>query len=125
MDKPRRRLGAGSRQDHPSHAAVNRRLFVAGRAEPPVARGQIRRAPDQTRIPFFTVEAVVEAPMGCAPHECYGMYEPFFTQLDAYAERTSKDPVKGCKEYLEEFYYGPKSWAEAVKRAPMWLMMPT
>src|SRR5258708_4295497 len=43
MGAPRRRFGAGPRQDHASHAAVHRRLFVAGRAEPPVARGQIRR----------------------------------------------------------------------------------
>ena len=41
---PRWRLGAGPRQDHASHAAVNRRLLVAGRAEAAVARGQIRRA---------------------------------------------------------------------------------
>ena len=47
--------------------------------------------------------------MGCAPHECYGLYEPFFSHLDDYAERTAKDPVKGCQQYLEEFYYGPKS----------------
>ena len=50
-----------------------------------VSNDQIRRTPDQTRIPFFTVEAVVEAPMGCAPHECYGVYEPFFSHLDDYA----------------------------------------
>jgi glutaconate CoA-transferase subunit A len=84
-----------------------------------VSNDQIRRTPDLTRIPFFTVEAVVEAPMGCAPHECYGMYEPFFTQLDAYAARTSKDPVKGCREYLEEFYYGPKSWADYLSKIGM------
>jgi glutaconate CoA-transferase, subunit A len=84
-----------------------------------VSNDQIRRTPDQTRIPFFTVDAVVEAPMGCAPHECYGMYEPFFTQLDAYAERTSKDPVKGCQEYLEEFYYGPKSWPDYLSKLGM------
>jgi glutaconate CoA-transferase subunit A len=47
------------------------------------------------------------------------MYEPFFTQLDAYAARTSKDPVKGCLEYLEEFYYGPKSWADYLSKLGM------
>jgi len=77
-----------------------------------VSNDQIRRTPDQTRIPFFTVEAVVEAPIGCAPHECYGIYEPFFSALDDYAERISKDPDEGCKRYLEEFYYAPKSWAD-------------
>lgn len=37
-----------------------------------VGNEQIRRAPDQTKIPFLAVEAVVEVPFGCAPHECYG-----------------------------------------------------
>ena len=52
MGAPRRRLGAGPRQDHPSHAAVHRRLFVAGRAETAVARGQIRRAPEDRLRPI-------------------------------------------------------------------------
>ena len=77
-----------------------------------ISNDQIRRQPDLTRIPFFTVEAVVEAPIGCAPHECYGAYEPFFAALDDYAQRLAKDPVAGCRRYLEEFYYGPKSWSE-------------
>src|SRR5712691_7840249 len=84
-----------------------------------VSNDQIRRAPDRTRIPFFAVEAVVEAPIGCAPHECYGLYEPFFSHLDAYAERTSKDPVQGCQQYLEEFYYGAKSWPDYLSKLGM------
>jgi glutaconate CoA-transferase subunit A len=84
-----------------------------------VSNDQIRRAPDQTRIPFFTVDAVVEAPMGCAPHECYGLYEPFFSHLDEYAELTAKDPVKGPQQYLEEYYYGPKSWPDYLAKLGM------
>ncbi len=75
-----------------------------------VSNDQIRRAPDQTRIPFITVDAVVEVPYGCAPHECYGIYEPFLSNLDAYAELTRTDPVAGVKDYLERFVYGPKDW---------------
>jgi glutaconate CoA-transferase subunit A len=89
--------------------AANRVILTTERI---VSNDQIRRTPDQTRIPFFTVEAVVEAPIGCAPHECYGIYEPFFSTLDDYAGRISKDPDKGCKQYLDEFYYGPKSWPD-------------
>jgi glutaconate CoA-transferase, subunit A len=89
--------------------AANRVILTTERI---VSNDQIRRQPDATRIPFFTVEAVVEAPIGCAPHECYGVYEPFFSNLDAYAERISKDPVESCKQYLDEFYYGPKSWPD-------------
>jgi glutaconate CoA-transferase subunit A len=100
--------------------AANRVILTTERI---VSNDQIRRTPDQTRIPFFTVEAVVEAPMGCAPHECYGLYEPFFSHLDAYAERTSKDPVKGCQQYLEEFYYQPKSWPDYLAKLGMEAML--
>jgi glutaconate CoA-transferase, subunit A len=84
-----------------------------------VSNEQIRRAPDQTRIPFFTVEAVVEAPLGCAPHECYGAYEPFFPHLDDYAALSSKDPVGGPRRYLDEYYYEPKSWTEYLAKLGM------
>jgi glutaconate CoA-transferase, subunit A len=96
--------------------AANRVILTTERI---VSNDQIRRQPDQTRIPFFTVDAVVEAPIGCAPHECYGQYEPFFDQLDDYAERTSKDPVEGCRHYLEEFYYAPKSWPDYLSQLGM------
>jgi glutaconate CoA-transferase subunit A len=84
-----------------------------------VSNEQIRRTPDQTRIPFFTVDAVVEAPIGCAPHECYGVYEPFFSHLDDYAALTTKDPVKGTQEYLERYFYEPKSWPDYLSRLGM------
>jgi glutaconate CoA-transferase subunit A len=77
-----------------------------------VSNDQIRRAPDQTKIPFFAADAVVEVPFGCAPHECYGLYEPMFTHHDKYAEQVKKDPEKAMKEYLDRYFYGPKSWAE-------------
>jgi len=75
-----------------------------------ISNEQIRRAPDQTKIPFITVEAVVEVPYGCAPHECYGVYEPFLPNLDAYAELTRSDPEAGVKDYLERFVYEPENW---------------
>ncbi|MGE5513470.1 MAG: CoA transferase subunit A [Bacteroidota bacterium] len=96
--------------------AANRVILTTERI---VSNDQIRRTPDQTRIPFFTVEAVVEAPIGCAPHECYGIYEPFFSHLDYYAGLTSKDPVKGAQQYLDEFYYGPKSWPDYLAKLGM------
>ena len=77
-----------------------------------ISNDQIRRAPDHTKIPFFTVDAVVEVPYGSAPHECYGLYEPFFGHMDDYAEQTARDPEAGAKDYLERFYYAPESWAD-------------
>src|SRR5262245_9715882 len=83
-----------------------------------VSNNQIRRTPDQTRIPFFAVEAVVEVPLGCAPHECYGLYEPFFPHLDYFAEVT-RDPVKGAQQYLADYYYEPKSWSDYLSKLGM------
>ncbi len=77
-----------------------------------VSNDQIRRAPDHTKIPFFAVDAIVEVPYGCAPHECYGAYEPMIKHLEYYVGLVNKDPVAGMKEYLDKFVYAPKSWAE-------------
>jgi glutaconate CoA-transferase subunit A len=77
-----------------------------------VSNDQIRRAPDQTKIPFFAVDAVVEVPFGSAPHECYGAYEPMMKHMESYVALVNKDPVGGMKEYLDRFVYGPSSWTE-------------
>ena len=77
-----------------------------------VSNDQIRRAPDHTKIPFFAVEAVVEVPFGCAPHECSNAYEPFFKHMDYYTSLVNKDPEGGMKDYLDRHVYGPKSWTE-------------
>lgn len=87
--------------------AANRVILTTERI---VSNNQIRRAPDQTKIPFFAVEAVVEVPYGCAPHECSGSYEPLYQHMDYYTSLVNKDPVKGMNEYLERYVYGPKSW---------------
>lgn len=77
-----------------------------------VSNDQIRRMPDQTKIPFFAVEAVVEVPYGAAPHECSGGYEPFFKHMDSYTALVNQEPVDGLKQYLDRYVYGPKTWNE-------------
>jgi glutaconate CoA-transferase subunit A len=89
--------------------AANRVILTTERI---ISNDQIRRAPDQTKIPFIAVEAVVEVPYGSAPHECYGIYEPMFEHMDAYAASTAKDPEGAVAEYLDRYYYGPDSWSE-------------
>lgn len=89
--------------------AANRVILTTERI---VSNDQIRRAPDQTKIPFFAVDAVVELPFGCAPHECYGAYEPMYRHMEYYVDLVNGDPVKGMQDYLDRFVYGPKSWTE-------------
>jgi glutaconate CoA-transferase subunit A len=87
--------------------AANRVVLTTERI---VSNDQIRRAPDQTKIPFFAVDAVVELPFGSAPHECYGVYEPMMQHMEHYVETVNKDPVGGMRGYLDKYVYGPKSW---------------
>ncbi|MEA2834865.1 MAG: glutaconate CoA-transferase, subunit [Methylobacteriaceae bacterium] len=89
--------------------AANRVILTTERI---VSNDQIRRAPDQTKIPFFCVDAVVEVPYGSAPHECYGAYEPMMRHMEAYVAQVNGDPVGGMKDYLDRYVYGPKSWTE-------------
>ena len=88
--------------------AANRVILTTERI---VSNDQIRRAPDQTKIPFVTVDAVVEVPYGCAPHECYGIYEPFLPNLDAYTDMIRTDPEAGVKEFIQKYIKEPESWA--------------
>ena len=89
--------------------AANRVILVTERI---VSNDQIRRSPDQTKIPFFTVDAVVEVPFGCAPHECTGQYEPLFEHMDYYTSLANGNPVDGMQQYLDRYVRAPKSWNE-------------
>jgi glutaconate CoA-transferase subunit A len=89
--------------------AANRVVLTTERI---VSNDQIRRAPDQTKIPFFCVDAVVEVPYGSAPHECYGLYEPMMKHMEAYVAQVNADPDAGMRDYLERYFYAPKSWNE-------------
>ncbi|MGH8660260.1 MAG: CoA transferase subunit A [Burkholderiales bacterium] len=89
--------------------AANRVILTTERV---VSNDQIRRTPDQTKIPFFTVEAVVEVPFGCAPHECGGVYEPLYEHMNDYTSLVNKSPVEGMQEYLDRYVYGPASWVD-------------
>jgi glutaconate CoA-transferase, subunit A len=93
--------------------AANRVILTTERI---VSNDQIRRRPDRTKIPFFAVDAVVEVPFGCAPHECYGIYEPCFGHLDNYAAALKPDAEVGIRDYLERFFYEPKSWTDYLDR---------
>jgi glutaconate CoA-transferase subunit A len=89
--------------------AANRVILTTERI---VSNDQIRRAPDQTKIPFFCVDAVVEVPYGSAPHECFGVYEPMMRHMEAYVAQVNADPVNGLRDYLERYVYEPKTWTD-------------
>lgn len=75
-----------------------------------ISNDQVRRSPDRTNIPFFCVDAVVEVPYGCLPHECYGQYEPDFNHMDFYVKLMMEKGPEGVKEYLDQYIFGPATW---------------
>jgi glutaconate CoA-transferase subunit A len=89
--------------------AANRVILTTERI---VSNDQIRRAPDHTKIPFITVDAVVEVPFGSAPHECTNVYEPIFNHMDYYTSLVNGDPVNGMQEYLDKYVRQPESWTD-------------
>jgi glutaconate CoA-transferase subunit A len=84
-----------------------------------ISNDEIRRAPDQTKIPFFCVEAVVEVPFGSVPHECFSLYEPIMTHLHSFTDVVNTDPVEGMKNYLDRYVYSPASWTEFLQLVGM------
>ena len=99
-----------------------------------VANEHIRDTPNSTNIPFFCVDAVVELPFGCYPHECYGRYEPAYEKLGEYGQGLLKaeDKIGFVQEYLDKYFYQPadfpeyldlfgvRSLVEATRRGRIW-----
>ena len=86
-------------------ACASKRVIIS--AEEIVETEVIRQAPDRTVIPWYVVDAVVEAPFGSHPGEMSGMYERDEEHIRSYYEST-KDPEK-VKAYLDKWVYGVES----------------
>lgn len=72
----------------------------------------IRRDPTQNSIPGFCVDAVVHAPMGAHPTQCYGYYDYDNAYMKEY-DVASKTP-EAFKEFVDKYVYGVKSHDEYV-----------
>jgi glutaconate CoA-transferase subunit A len=86
-------------------ACASRNVIVS--AEEIVDTEIIRRSPDRTIIPWYVVDAVVEAPFGSHPGEMSGLYERDEEHIRSYYEST-KDAEK-VKAYLDKWVYGVES----------------
>lgn len=71
-------------------------------AEEIVDPAELRRSPRETIIPHFAVDAVVEAPYGAYPHECYGRYEADAAHFGTYMDAVRAKGVEGVQEYVDE-----------------------
>ena len=83
-------------------ACASRNVIIS--AEEIVDTEVIRRSPDRTIIPWYVVDAVVEAPFGSHPGEMSGLYERDEEHIRSYYEST-KDAEK-VKAYLDKWVYG-------------------
>jgi glutaconate CoA-transferase, subunit A len=81
-------------------AKAARKVIVS--TERVVSPEEIAASPAQTMLPHFAVDAVVAAPLGAYPHECYGLYAPDLEHFDAYtAAAKAHGPAAGLR-YVEE-----------------------
>ena len=71
-------------------------------AEQIVSPDEIAERPDRTMLPHFAVDAVVAAPHGAYPHECYGRYGPDLRHFDAYAAAAKQDGPAAGLRYVQE-----------------------
>ena len=70
----------------------------------------IRQAPDRTIIPYYLVDAVVEAPFGSHPGEMCYLYRRDEPHIREWVE-ASKEPHT-TQAYLEKYIYGVKDHQE-------------
>ncbi|HYB15652.1 MAG TPA: CoA-transferase [Streptosporangiaceae bacterium] len=71
-------------------------------AERIVGPEDIAASPAQTMLPHFAVDAVVAAPYGAYPHECYGLYGPDLEHFDAYVGAVREHGPAAGLRYVEE-----------------------
>jgi acyl CoA:acetate/3-ketoacid CoA transferase alpha subunit len=79
-------------------------------AEEIVPTEVIRRHPDRTVIPYYLVDAVIEAPYGSHPGEMCYVYERDEDQLREWVE-AFKEP-EGAEAYLQKYIHSVKDHAE-------------
>ncbi len=80
-------------------------------AERIVSTEEISARPGGTMLPHFAVDAVVEAPHGAYPHECYGSYEADVDHFDSYVHAIREDPAGAVLRYVEEHVDGYPDFA--------------
>jgi acyl CoA:acetate/3-ketoacid CoA transferase alpha subunit len=85
-----------------------KRLIIS--AEQIVPEEEMRRTPDRTIIPYYLVDAVVEAPLGSYPGEMCYLYERDEEGIKEWVEASST--AEGAQAYLEKYVHGVKNHQE-------------
>jgi acyl CoA:acetate/3-ketoacid CoA transferase alpha subunit len=89
-------------------ARASKRLIIS--TEKIVTSEEIRAAPDRTIIPYYLVDAVVEAPFGSHPGEMYYTYARDEDQIKEWVEASKTE--EGSQDYLDKYVYTLKDHGE-------------
>jgi acyl CoA:acetate/3-ketoacid CoA transferase alpha subunit len=89
----------------PELARASKRLIIS--AEEIVDTEVFRSQPDRTLIPYYLVDAVIEAPFGSHPGEMCYVYDRDEIQIKEWVE-ASKDS-ESTHAYLDKYIYGVKN----------------
>ena len=96
---------------HTESALASRKVIVS--AEEIVDTEEIRRDPGRTSIPYYVVDAVVEAPFGAYPGECAGHY----ASDPAHVIEVVGAAMGGrTRPYLEKWVYSVSSHHEMLDK---------
>jgi len=89
-------------------ARSSKRLLIS--TEKIIDSEEIRAAPDRTIIPYYLVDAVIEAPFGSHPGEMCYQYRRDEPQIRDWVE-AAKEP-QTTQAYLDKYIYGVKNHQE-------------
>lgn len=89
-----------------------RRLIIT--TEEIIPHEEIRKEPWRTTIPYFLVDAVVEAPYGCHPCQMPGKY--YFDEEHVAEWLQASRKAEDTENYLEKYVFGPKDFEEYLER---------
>jgi hypothetical protein len=89
-------------------ARASKRLLIS--TEEIIDTELIRSQPDRTIIPYYLVDAVVEAPFGSHPGEMCYLYERDEAHIKSWVV-ASKTP-EAAQAYLDKYIYGVKDHQE-------------
>lgn len=95
-------------------ARAARKVIVS--AERIVSTDEISSQPWTTMLPHFAVDAVVEAPFGAYPNECFGLYDADFEHFDDYVRLVKERGVDGARAYVERNVGGHENFAGLLRR---------
>lgn len=96
---------------HVESALASRKVILS--AEEIVDNEEIRRDPGRTSIPYYVVDAVVEAPFGAYPGECAGYYASDPPHVIEVVGATMGGQVRA---YLEKWVYSVASHQELLDK---------